>query len=89
MDPEVAGSSPVFHPKTPLTRGFFIKPYSFGIPFATTTEIKPTAMFTLFKSSPKFPVVKPVNIGQIKNYLSKFEEAIKTCEELQKEAVHS
>jgi len=46
-------------------------------------------MFTLFKSSPKFPVVKPVNILQIKNYLSKFEESIKTCEELQKEAVHS
>ena len=46
-------------------------------------------MFTLFKSSPKFPVVKPVNIRQIKNYLSKFEESIKTCEELQKEAVHS
>ena len=89
MDPEVAGSSPVFHPKTPPQRGFFIKPYSFGIPFAKTTETKPTAMFTLFKSSPKFPVVKPVNIGQIKNYLSKFEEAIKTCEELQKEAVHS
>jgi hypothetical protein len=46
-------------------------------------------MFTLFKSSPKFPVVKPVNILQIKNYLSKFEESIKTYEELQKEAVHS
>lgn len=46
-------------------------------------------MFTLFMSSPKFPVVKPVNILQIKNYLSKFEESIKTCEELQKEAVHS
>ncbi len=46
-------------------------------------------MFTLFQSSPKFPVVKPVNIRQIKNYFSKFEEAIKTCEELQKEAVHS
>jgi hypothetical protein len=52
-------------------------------------KTKPTIMFTLFKSSPKFPVVKPVNIRQIKNYLSKFEESIKTCEELQKETVHS
>jgi hypothetical protein len=55
----------------------------------TKMKTKPTFMFTLFKSSPKFPVVKPVNIRQIKNYLSKFEESIKTCEELQKEAVHS
>jgi hypothetical protein len=55
----------------------------------TKKQTKPTTMFTLFKSSPKFPVVKPVNIRQIKNYLSKFEESIKTCEELQKEAVHS
>ncbi|MDP4657636.1 MAG: hypothetical protein NWS90_10765 [Algoriphagus sp.] len=46
-------------------------------------------MFILFQSSPKFPVVKPVNIRQIKNYLSKFEEAIRTCEELQKEAIRS
>ena len=46
-------------------------------------------MFTLFKASPKFPVVRPVNIRQIQNYLSKFEESIRTCEELQKEAIHS
>ena len=46
-------------------------------------------MFTLFQSSPKFPGVKPVNILQIKNYLNKFEESIKTCEELQKEAIRS
>ena len=89
MDPEVAGSSPVFHPKTPPLRGFFIDSFSFGMAFVKKTITKPTFMFTLFKSSPKFPVVKPVNILQIKNYLSKFEESIKTCEELQKEAVHS
>ncbi len=89
MDPEVAGSSPVFHPKTPPLRGFFIIPFSFGMAFVKKIKTKPTVMFTLFKSSPKFPVVKPVNILQIKNYLSKFEESIKTCEELQKEAVHS
>lgn len=46
-------------------------------------------MFTLFKSSPKFPVLKPVNIRQIQNYLSKFEESLKTFEEVQKEAIHS
>jgi len=80
---------PGLSPKTPPRRGFFIDSFSFGMPFAKKTKTKPTAMFTLFKSSPKFPVVKPVNIRQIKNYLSKFEESIKTCEELQKEAVHS
>ncbi len=89
MDPEVAGSSPVFHPKAPPMRGFFIDSFSFGMAFVKETKTKPTVMFTLFKSSPKFPVVKPVNILQIKNYLSKFEESIKTCEELQKEVVHS
>ena len=46
-------------------------------------------MFTLFKSPPKFPVVKPVNIRQIQNYLRKFEESIKASEEIQKEAMHS
>jgi len=46
-------------------------------------------MFTLFKTSPKFPIVKPVNIRQIQNYLSKFEESLKAFEEVQKEAVHS
>lgn len=46
-------------------------------------------MFTLFKSSPKFPVLKPVNLGIAKNYLLKFEEALKVFEEIQKEALHS
>ncbi|MCU0401591.1 MAG: hypothetical protein MUE75_11405 [Algoriphagus sp.] len=46
-------------------------------------------MFTLYKTSPKFPIVKPVNIRQIQNYLSKFEESLKAFEEVQKEAVHS
>lgn len=46
-------------------------------------------MFTLFKSSPKFPVVKPINIKQAKNYLRKFEESLKNFEELQNEPVHS
>jgi len=58
-------------------RGFFIDSFSFGIAFVKKTKTKPTVMFTLFKSSPKFPVVKPVNILQIKNYLSKFEESSK------------
>lgn len=46
-------------------------------------------MFTLFKNGPKFPVIKPVNIRQIQNYLIKFEESFKNFEEMQKEAVHS
>jgi hypothetical protein len=46
-------------------------------------------MFTLFKSSPKFPEVKPVNIRQVKNYLMKFEESLRTFEEIQKETIHS
>ena len=46
-------------------------------------------MFTLYKTSPKFPIVKSVNIRQIQNYLSKFEESLKAFEEVQKEAVHS
>ena len=46
-------------------------------------------MFTLFKSSPKFPVVKPVNISLVKSYFSKFEESLKAFEEVQKEGIHS
>jgi len=46
-------------------------------------------MFTLFKSTPKFPVLKPVNIGLAKNYLIKFEESLKIFEEIQEEAAHS
>jgi hypothetical protein len=46
-------------------------------------------MFQLFKTPPKFPVVKPINIHQAKNYLHKFEESLKIFEEIQKEAIHS
>jgi hypothetical protein len=46
-------------------------------------------MFTLFKNSPKFPVVKPVNISLVRNYMVKFEESLKNFEEIQKEAVRS
>jgi hypothetical protein len=46
-------------------------------------------MFPLFKSSPKFPVVKPINIRQAKNYLRKFEESLKNFEEMQNETLHS
>ncbi|MFT5773502.1 MAG: hypothetical protein ACI9ZX_002909, partial [Algoriphagus sp.] len=34
-------------------------------------------MFTLFKASPKFPAMKPINVKQVKNYLRKFEESLK------------
>ena len=46
-------------------------------------------MFTLFKSSPKFPAVKPINVKQVKNYLQKFEESLKNFEEIQNEGIHS
>ena len=46
-------------------------------------------MFTLYKSSPKFPVVKPINIRLVHNYFVKFEESLKIFEEIQREAVHS
>lgn len=46
-------------------------------------------MFTLFKSAPKFPVVKPVNIRLVHNYFVKFEESLKNFEEIQREVIHS
>jgi hypothetical protein len=46
-------------------------------------------MFILFKSSPKFPILKPVNIGMTRNYLIKFEESLQIFEEVQKESIHS
>jgi hypothetical protein len=44
-------------------------------------------MFTLFKSSPKFPKLNPVNLKTVQLYLVKFEESIKNFEELQKESL--
>jgi hypothetical protein len=46
-------------------------------------------MFTLYKSPPKFPVVKPVDIRLTHNYLVKFEESLRIFEEIQREAIHS
>lgn len=46
-------------------------------------------MFTLYKTPPKFPVVKPVNIRLVHNYFVKFEESLKIFEEIQREAAHS
>lgn len=46
-------------------------------------------MFTLFKASPKFPKVQPLNAKFIQRYIEKFEESIKNFEELQKESVSS
>jgi D-aminopeptidase len=42
-------------------------------------------MFTLFKSSPKFPRVQRVDIKTVRLYISKFEESLRNFEELQKE----
>lgn len=42
-------------------------------------------MFTLFKSSPRFPKLNPVNIRFVQEYFSKFEESLKNLEEIQKE----
>jgi hypothetical protein len=46
-------------------------------------------MFTLFKTSPKFPKVKRVDLKVIRLYMSKFEESLKNFEEVQKEGIHS
>ncbi|RZS94933.1 hypothetical protein BC751_0444 [Cecembia calidifontis] len=46
-------------------------------------------MFTLFKVSPKFPKIQPVDIKVIRLYMSKFEESLKNFEELQKEGIRS
>lgn len=46
-------------------------------------------MFTLFKSSPRFPKLKPVNIKFVQEYFSKFEESLKNLEEVQKEHLAS
>lgn len=46
-------------------------------------------MFTLYKITPKFPKIKPVNIRFVKLYAQKFEESLKNLEELQKEVIRS
>lgn len=46
-------------------------------------------MFTLFKASPKFPKIRPVDLKVVKLYVSKFEESLKNFEELQKEGYSS
>lgn len=42
-------------------------------------------MFTLYKHSPRFPKVKPVNLKFVQAYIQKFEESLKNYEEIQKE----
>lgn len=46
-------------------------------------------MFTLFKSSPRFPKLNPVNIKFVQEYFLKFEESLKNLEEVQKESYAS
>ncbi|MFD2035693.1 hypothetical protein ACFSKL_12890 [Belliella marina] len=46
-------------------------------------------MFTLYKASPKFPKIQPLNTKFIQRYIEKFEESIRNFEELQKERVSS
>lgn len=46
-------------------------------------------MFHLFKSPPKFPKIRPINIIMVKSYQLKFEESFKNFEEVQKEIAHS
>ncbi len=43
-------------------------------------------MFTLFKSSPLIPKVKPVDLRFISLYLNKFDESLRNWEELQKDS---
>ena len=42
-------------------------------------------MFILFQSSPKYPVVKPVDLRCVQLYYTKFEEALRNLEEIQKD----
>jgi hypothetical protein len=42
-------------------------------------------MFPLFKSSPKFPKIKQVNLKIIQMYIAKFEESLRNLDEYQKE----
>jgi len=42
-------------------------------------------MFILFQSSPKYPVLKPVDLRCVQLYYTKFEEALKNLEEIQKD----
>lgn len=46
-------------------------------------------MFTLFKSSPRFPKVNPVNLKFVQLYMVKFEESLRNLEELQREGTLS
>jgi hypothetical protein len=46
-------------------------------------------MFTLFKASPKFPKIRPVDLKTVRLYVTKFEESLKNFEELQKEGFQS
>jgi hypothetical protein len=82
---------PGLSPKAPHFEGLLLlNRVYFGIAFDSTEKnLNYFQMFTLFKSSPKFPVVKPTNIKQAKNYLRKFEESLKNFEEMQNEVVHS
>jgi len=42
-------------------------------------------MFTLYKSSPVYPRVIPVDLNGVHSYLAKFEESLRNFEELQRE----
>lgn len=46
-------------------------------------------MFTLFKSTPVIPKVKPVNLKDIQLYMAKFEESLRNFDEIQKENVNT
>ena len=81
---------PGLSPKPLFQRGFCIL-YRGELAQRLTIQKKlnHTQMFTLYKSSPKFPVVKPVNIRLVHNYFVKFEESLRIFEEIQREAIHS
>ncbi len=46
-------------------------------------------MFTLFKSSPRFPKINPINLKFVRMYMVKFEESLKNFEEVQKDCINS
>ena len=46
-------------------------------------------MITLFKASPKFPKISPLDLKTVILYVTKFEESLRNFEELQKEGFQS
>lgn len=80
---------PGLSPKTPQQRGFSFLCLPLALYLTNKKDLNQLDMFILFKTPPKFPILKPVNIGMAKNYVIRFEESLKIFEEVQRELAHS